>query len=174
MSSNAKEDFEKCWGKFITQLKGRLMTVSKNQKLSYNIAKLQLTDIAANWDSEYEETGRWLRQYCKENPEKGQLVREVLLEHMCFIEIQPKKDYSEVMNYVIPVAGALAGFGISTLAHARTVVRAISTVAPTVLLYPSAKAVGTTLHQNSKTELLDEYIFQLDKYHQCVISILSE
>ncbi len=174
MSGNAKEDFEKYWGKFITQLKGRLMAVSKNQKLSYHIAKLQLTDIAANWDSEYEESGRWLIQYCNENPEKGQLVREVLLEQMCFSEIQPKKDYSEVMNYAIPVAGAIAGFGISKLAHAKTVVRAVSTIAPTVLLYPSAKAVGTTLNQNSKAELLDEYILQLEKYHQGVISIIDE
>ena len=173
MSIEAKADFERNWTKFITRLKGQIITKSEKQELTYPLLKLLLSDAALSWDAKDEENGRWLMNYAASEPVKGQTIRGILTEDMQFTELQPKKVYSESLNYVVPVAGAAVGLGISSLLGANTLVKAISTIAPAAVLYPSAKAIGDNLNKKGRSLLLEEYIAQLEKYRISVISVIE-
>lgn len=168
-----KEIFEKHWEKFITRLKGKMIKQSEKQKLTYPMVKLLLSDTVLDWGSEYDEIGRWLMDYSKRNPEQGGRIRNVLMDDMNFTEIAQQKDYSEVINYAVPLAGAIAGFGVSSLWHAGTVVKAVSTLAPAAILYPSTKALGTAFKDNSRNAMINGYMEQLGKYKMNVLSILE-
>jgi len=131
-----------------------------------------LRDARLSWESDYDENGRWLKKYKEENTEKGKMIYDILLEDMIFTEINSAKGNNEVMNYIIPVVGAVAGFGISSLLHANAIVKAVSTIAPAVLLYATTKSVGMNRKDNSTKQMIDAYIAQLDKYKVSIISII--
>lgn len=174
MSIEDKSSFEKNWTAFITRLKGQIISRSQKHEMGYQQLRLLLSDAALSWVSGEEACGRWLMTYSRSNPAKGESIRDILTKDMQFTELPPpKKAYNETLNYVIPVAGAAAGFGISSMFKATTLIKAISTIAPAAVLYPSAKSLGDNLNKNSKSLQLEEYIDQLEKYKLSVISVLE-
>lgn len=172
MNGTYRDSFEKQWEKFLTSLKGKILKESSKQQLTYPLLNLLLRDARLCWESDYDENGRWLKKYKEENPEKGELIYNILLEDMVFTEIKPAKGNSEIMNYALPVVGAVAGFGISSLLHANAIIKAVSTIAPAALLYTTTKSVGTNKKDNSTKQLIDAYIAQLDKFKVSIISII--
>lgn len=173
MSIEDRANFEKNWAKFITRLKGQVMAKTEKQELSYPLLKLLLSDAVIGWETKDEENGRWLMNYTAEEPTKGQTIHRILTEDMQFDELQSKKVYHESLNYVVPIVGAVAGLGISTLLGAGVLGKTLSTVVPAAVLYPSSKAIGDNLNKTSSSHLLEEYIAQLEKYKLSVISVIE-
>lgn len=167
-------DFEKYWDKFTTKLRGMLMNQSQKQTLTYSIASIILSDAAVSWSLSYDECGIWLIKYTEGNPEKGELISQVLTGDMKFKEIPPKKDIPESANIITPLVGAILGGGIAHILDANVFVQIASAIVPAALLYPAIKSVGNMVTENNKDGIIDEYMAQLEKYKKSVIVILSE
>lgn len=173
MNTTEKEKFESLWSDFIALVKGKLITTSSNQKLTTPLANLILADAAASWGSEYEINGKWLSKLKETEPEKAELVREILLNDIKFNEIDTKSELPEYYNYVIPAVGACAGLAISMYLGWSKIIQAVSTVLPAVLLYPAVNTYRSRIGAANAENYIENYIQQLDKYKNSVISILS-
>lgn len=167
------ENFERLWDNFIVKLKGKLLNVSMQKELTFSYVKLILDNEIYAWDSDYDEEGRWLKQYMNENPREGQLIKEILLDDMSFTEIEPPKK-ADSLTYIVPVVGAAAGLGLSSIFNANLIVKAISTVAPAAILFPTTKTVLNYFSSYNSQTLIDNYIGQLDKYKNSIISIIQQ
>lgn len=168
-----RENFERLWDSFIAKLKGQMINKSKQNTLSYSYVKLLLENQVYSWNSEYEEAGRWLMSYTEEYPRSGERIRDILLNDMSFTEIKPAKK-SSVLNYAIPIVGAAAGLGISSVFNAGIIVKIISTVVPGVVLYPVTKSFSGYMNEYQDQRMIDEYIGQLNKYKISIISVLDD
>lgn len=166
------ELFEKYWERFMARLRGKIMHHAQRQNLTYSLMKLILKDASDSWNSDLEENGRWLMQYCGQNPQEGALVRRILLEDMEFAEISVNKANWEVLAHAVPVAGAASGFGISSALGATPIMKAFFTIAPALLLYPAARGFSGGIKDRSTEEYIDRYLLQLDKYKKSVVSVL--
>lgn len=173
MMSTDQQTFEGLWEKFIVRLKGRMLRQSEKQPLDGPVVKLLLMDAALSWDSEQDECGRWLHSYAQDHPEKGKLLRDILVEDMHFTELAPQKELPEALTYVLPLAGAAVGLGAATYFQAGWLVKAAATVGPGVLLYPAVKAVGDSGREKNRRDAIGEYLDQLDKYKQSALSVLD-
>lgn len=173
MSTNT-ENFERLWDKFFVGLKGRIMKKAKNQELTYPLMKLILSDAKSDWETEYEECGRWLIGYMQENPAKGRIVREILTDNMSFKEVHKKPDSLGVAGVLAPLAGAALGFGVSSLFGAGIVVKIVSAVVPAGLSFGAVKAIEPKMKEKSLSDLIDGYLSQLEKYKNSVLSVLSD
>lgn len=168
-----KDNFERLWKDFISRLKGQILSQSKQKTLTYSYIKLLLENEVYSWDSDYEECGRWLKTYINENPRSGEMIRDILLNDMTFTEITPAKK-SDILNYVVPAIGAIAGLGISSILNAGIIVKIVSTVVPGAVLYPATKSVSSYINDYNNQKLIDDYIGQLDKYRLSIISVIDE
>lgn len=174
MSFSDIERFQKYWARFTTQLKGMLITQAKNETLSCSVLNLLLADSIEFWDSHHAEGGRWLEQLENENPQKGSLVREVLVNDMKFEDASETVSGNDLIKYVLPVGSALAGFAISHFAGASRAVQALCTVAPAAIAYPVANNMFQTARDQKKKAIIQGYMDQLDKYRLAVESILQD
>ena len=128
------ELFEQYWNKFITRLRGKLISQSAEKELTFPVAKLILLDSAGDWATELDEGGRWLiRELTAQDRNAAEKVRQVL-ESMSFVEPEVSGNLPEVMDYAVPVVGAAVGAGIAVLADAGTIAKVASTVVPAVAL----------------------------------------
>lgn len=168
-----KENFERLWDKFYVALKGRIMKKAKNQELTYPLMKLILTDAKSDWETEYEECGRWLRKYMEENPAKGRIVCDILTD-MTFREVEKKPDSLGMAGLVAPLAGAALGFGISSLFGAGIVIKIVSAVVPAGLIFGTTKVIEPKMKDRSMQGLVEGYLSQLEKYKNSVLSVLSD
>lgn len=166
--------FEKYWNKFTTQFRGTLLSESKNQSITYSTASILLSDAAMCWGLSYDECGRWLCNYIRSNPEKGELVLHILTKDMQFTELPPKKGLSSAAKVIVPVAGAVVGGGIAHFLGANLLVQAISAVVPAALLVPATASIASMIADNNKSVVIEEYMAQLEKYKQGVITVLSD
>lgn len=173
MNTTEKEKFEFLWTDFIALVKGKLINAAAKQKLSTPLANLILSDAASSWNSEYEINGKWLSNLKGVDTKKAELVSEILLNDMCFTEIDTKGELPNYYNYVIPAVGACAGCAISMYLGYGKLVQAVSTVIPAVLLYPAVTTFRNRMTETNKNKCIESYIAQLEKYKNSVISVLS-
>lgn len=174
MNNTDKERFEQCWNKFITRLRGQMLNTMAKQKLTYPMMKLMLADEVEFWDSRQQEGGRWLDQYEAEYPEKGALIRSILVKDISFKEESGNAPQGDSLKYILPVGGAAAGFLISHFMGANTIVQAVSTVVPAVAAYPIAVSVTGSNKADADKRMLQLYLDQLEKYRLSVESILLD
>lgn len=167
------ECFEENWQKFITRLHGQIIIEARKQKLSFSMLKLILADHIGFWDIRQEEGGRWLDEYEAKNPEKGAMVRKILVKDMKFSDEFIKNENTDIVKYAVPVAGAVAGFAISNILGATKIVKAAATVAPAVMSYPLVNNISSSMQKQATKEMIGFYIGQLEKYKKSVESILE-
>ncbi|MGN0245837.1 MAG: hypothetical protein ACI4DK_07715 [Lachnospiraceae bacterium] len=173
MCTTEKEKFESLWADFIALVKGKLINTVAKQKLSTPLANLILSDAASSWNSEYEINGKWLSNLKNVNSKKAELVGEILLDDMRFTEIDTQGELPTYYNYVIPAVGACFGCAISMYLEYSKLVQAASTIIPAVLLYPAVTTFRKRMNETNKDKCIEDYIAQLDKYKNSVISVLS-
>lgn len=173
MNTTEKEKFESLWANFIALIKGKLISTVAKQRLSTPLANLVLSDAVSSWNSEYEINGKWLSNLREVNPKKAELVGEILLNDMRFIEIDTKGELPTYYNYVIPAMGACAGCAISMYLGYGKLVQAASTIIPAVLLFPAVTTFRNRMNEVNKDKCIEDYIAQLEKYKKSIISILS-
>lgn len=69
--------------------------------------------------------------------------------------------------------GACTGCAISMYLDYGKLVQAASTIIPAVLLYPAVTAFRNRMNETNKDKCIEDYIAQLEKYKNSVISVLS-
>lgn len=173
MNTTEKEKFESLWADFIALVKGKLISTAAKQKLSTPLANLILSDAASSWNSEYEINGKWLSNFKGVDSKRAELVGDILLNDMRFTEIETKGELPTYYNYVIPAVGAFAGCAISMYLGYGKLVQAASTIIPAVLLYPAVTTFRNRMNEINKDKCVEDYIAQLEKYKNSVISVLS-
>ncbi len=166
--------FERYWNNFSNRLRGSLMNEAKQQELTYNVASVLLSDAIMAWSLSYDECGAWLLRLKSENPQKGELVSQILQSDIKFTKIEPKKDLHPSVKTIAPVCGAALGFGISHALGAGVWTQIIATLAPAAVIYPATKSAEDVIRENNKSAVVDEYMAQLDKYKQSVILVLND
>lgn len=173
MNTTEKEKFESLWADFITLFKGKLIEVSNKQTLSASLARLILADAASTWSSDYEINGRWLQKFTQEEPRKAELIREIIEKDMTLQEIDKKSELPMYCDIILPFATAGIGFAVSYYLGYGKLAQACSALIPGALMYPAIKKFRNTQIKNNKQNAIDQYISQLDKYYNSIISILS-
>lgn len=173
MNTTEKEKFESLWTDFIALVKGKLISTAAKQKLSTPLANLILSDAASSWNSDYEINGRWLSGLKRVDSKKAELVGEILLNDMRFTGMNTKRELPNYYNYIIPTVGACTGCAISMYLDYGKLVQAASTIIPAVLLYPAVTAFRNRMNETNKDKCIEDYIAQLEKYKNSVISVLS-
>ena len=173
MNITEKEKFESLWTDFIDLVKGKLISTAAKQKLSAPLANLILSDAASSWNSEYEINGKWLTNLKGVDSKKAEIVGEILLNDMCFTEVDTKEELPTYYNYVIPAVGACAGCAISMYLGYGKLVQAASTIIPAVLLYPAVTTFRNRMNETNIDKCIEDYIAQLEKYKNSVTSVLS-
>lgn len=167
------EIFDSLWKKAVTVLNGKLIRKSKQQKLTYPVARMFLSDFVMTWTDRTNEQGKWLEELSLRDPEKGRAVRNVLTDGIAFRQIPTPKDHGPIASLVLPVAGAAAGYGISSFLGAHTLIRAVSTVLPAAALYPAVKYIADAALESKKDDVINGYLSQLEPYRTEIKDILS-
>lgn len=173
MNNTDKERFESLWEDFLTLVKGKLISTSNNQSLSTPLANLILKEAVSSWNSDYEINGKWMSDFKSREPQKADLVCDILLNDMKFGEIEVTKELPHYYNYLVPTVGAIAGLGISYFSGASKIIQAVSTIVPAVLLYPAVKMYGKRKNETNKKTNIDAFMQQLEKYKNSILPILS-
>ena len=91
-------DFERCWKKFTNTLGGALIEESEKQNLTYSAASIILSNASMAWSLSYDECGRWLSSYKKENPEKGELAA---ISFVAFVVKTRLYSFSPILIFVL-------------------------------------------------------------------------
>ena len=105
--------FRSDWNTFADLLRGQLIQRSKTGALSLASANLILSGAASFWESTHTAGGRWLAAYEHRFPEKGGLIRDILLSDMKFTREETAGPDLSPLRYVLPIGAAAAGFLIS-------------------------------------------------------------
>lgn len=172
MENTEREKFESLWKDFLTLVKGKLISTAQKQSLSTPLANLILTDAAGSWDDEYSLYGRWLHQFSIDAPEKSSLIREIVRD-MKFSEIEKKIILPSYCDYIIPGAGAIAGYVVSHCLSFGKLAQAATILIPAILLYPAVKMFRNNQEEIYKDKAINSYISQLEKYKNSILSVLS-
>lgn len=164
--------FQELWDDFVSSFKGLLITESQKQEISFAIAKLSLIEVVSTWSSEYTVNGRWLRKLIQEEPEKGKLVQEILTKDISLTEIKLEQSRSNGLKYIIPLGAGAIGCGIAYMTKLATIGTACATLIPIAVAYPLTTAYLLNRKDIEKERIINNYVSQLNKYKESVISIL--
>jgi len=164
--------FQELWDDFVSSFKGRLITESSKQELSFAIAKLSLAEVVSTWSSEYTINGRWLYKLIQEEPEKGKLVKEILTRDISLMEVKSAYSNSDRIKYIIPLGAGAIGYGVAHLAELATLGTACATLIPMAVAYPLATTHLSNKKNQQKESVINSYVNQLNKYKEAVISAL--
>lgn len=173
MENTEREKFESLWEDFLTLVKGKLISTAQKQTLSTPLANLILTDAAGSWSDNYSVYGRWLQQLSADAPEKSSLIKEILVSDMKFSEIEKKNSLPSYCDYLIPGAGAVAGYVVSHCLSFGKIAQAATILVPAILLYPAVKMFRNNQEEIYKDKDINSYISQLEKFKNSVLSVLS-
>ncbi len=173
MTLNNRENFLKCWDKFSKNLRGKILNQTDKQNFSFHVLKLILAEAVTVWENKYDECGRWLIDYSKENPEKGELIKQILLRDMKFTEVTVKKSNSRNAALLASVGVAAAGFGISHFLNAGTAATVAATVLPAIAAYPTVTATTNAVNGKKESNTLDAYMNQLEKFRLSILNVID-
>lgn len=171
---NHIEKFEQLWKSFTATVNGKLITYSKNTKLSGNIARLILTESSNAWSSEYDACGRWLMTLSKEQPEKAKAIEQLLTRDITFTDVVSKGEWPLYLNIALSAVGAGVGWAISYELYATKAVQWLSALGSAAITY----LVSQNISKMSKIKALDSsvqgYMQQLTAYHDKVVALLQQ
>ena len=171
-NTEAKESFEKNWEEFLTKLKGQMLR-QKDNNLTLDLLSSVLKEVLASWRSEYDILGRWLIDYTKQNEQKGKEISVVIFEDMKFEEVKIADNSNKKMLDILPWAAAAVGFGASYFLKASQVIQAVATILPPAVLIPLTNNVKNEYAIQKKRNQINDYLTQLDKYKNTIISIIE-
>lgn len=164
--------FQELWKDFIDSFKGNLITESRNQEITFAIAKMALREAVSTWTSEYTINGRWLYKLLKSEPAKGELVKEILTKDIRLSEVGGAGSKSDSMKYFIPLAAGAIGYGIAHLAKFATVGTACATLVPMAVAYPVTVKYLSDRKDKYTESMINAYVGQLNKYRESIMSAL--
>ena len=92
---------------------------------------------------------------------------------MKFEEVKIPEHSNKKMLEILPWAAAAVGFGASYFLKASQVIQAVSTILPPALLIPLTNNVKNEFAIQKKRNQINEYLTQLNKYKNTIISIIE-
>ena len=164
--------FQELWDDFISSFKGNLIIESKKQDISFPLVKLTLTEAISTWLSEYTINGRWLYKLTQDDPEKGKLVKEIIIKDISLVEIKSNGPDSSSAKYLAPIGAGALGYGAAKLLGLATVGTACATVIPMIVAYPVAAQYISGKKDANQEQMINGYVNQLEKYKKSIISVL--
>ena len=164
--------FQELWSDFISSFKGRLITESNKQELSIGLVKIILSDAVSTWSSEYTINGRWLYKLMQEDPERGELVKEILTKDISITEVKSESSNYDSLKYIIPVGFGAIGYGVARIAGIATFGTVCATLIPMAVVYPLTIISFSNKRKIVNEEMINAYIKQLEKYKESIISVL--
>ena len=170
---NKTESFELLWKSFLTLLRGKLIVASKSRELSVSAANQILMESAGMWRSDYDAAGRWLINLEKSNPQVGKLVRDIVYTDMKFTQIDVKQSNSRIVDYAVTAGAGAVGYGICLWADSSKLVTVLSVIGLGALGYVVSTSVHKVKSQQKDNQIIDEYMNQLAKFHDGIVSILN-
>lgn len=173
MYSSETEKFDANWNDFITKVKAQIYKRSQGKLPSFPVLQTILDDCKMDWIAEDTKYGRWLLDYSREHPEKGNLIKQILAEDMQFAKRSEKQGVSNTVMIAAPLVGAVAGFSISHMFHAPFLAQAVFTVVPAALAPQVVKSVDAKIGRTNVASETDAYMEQLQKYYLSVKSVLE-
>lgn len=169
-----QETFLRHWNNFLSELRGKLLTVSGTQELSLPLANSVLSELCGYWFSSCDAKGVWLTEYCNTHITEGHCVRNILSDDLKFGAKEEMTVMSNGTKYLLSVAGAAIGFGLSSYFGASGVIRIISTAAPALAAIPVLNAYQEKQKIISQKKMIDGYISQLKKFETSICSIIND
>lgn len=174
------EEFRECWGKYQARLKGGMLGLKAAMPPSF----ATLADIYEArqdfWKDRFEDGGGWLERYHSENPQKGELVKTILLKDMHvepFTVHAPKIGLSRTIRITCGVgAGYLVNhFYPMSAKIIPTSVAPIATIAVCGIMgYCLGLPLDSSIADTARRRTIDEFLNQLEKYRLAVETILAD
>lgn len=164
--------FQELWDDFVSSFKGKLLTESAGQGISFVAAKLSLSDAVLTWTSEYTINGRWLYNLIKEEPEKGKLVKEIITKDISITEVKSECSNSDKMKYMIPLGAGVVGYGVAYSIGLATIGTVCATLLPMIVAYPVTATHLSNRRAKEEEKIINDYVNQLNKYKEAVMSAL--
>ena len=166
--------FRSDWNTFADLLRGQLIQRSKTGALSLASANLILSGAASFWESTHTAGGRWLAAYEHRFPEKGGLIRDILLSDMKFTREETAGPDLSPLQYVLPIGAAAAGFLISRGLGASPAVQTAAALLPAAAAFPAVGSILSSTTAVRQKDCIQCYMQQLDRYRMSVESILAD
>lgn len=166
------QQFEKLWGDFIASFKGRLLAQSEKQEISFPLAKLILQETVLCWSSDFTTNSKWLNELLKDQPQKGRLVKEILINDLKLSEVTAEKRNPNLTKIAVPFGSALAGFALAKILKWGLIGTAGLTLIPAAVSLPIVNSYLQEMKHISSEEIINKYVSQLDKYKASIISVL--
>lgn len=168
-----KNEFNQCWDRFKVNVKAKLMERSEDSPLTLAGANLALKDAVSGWLDEFDILGSMLVKVKREQPDTGKEIERILRYELIFQEESREKSLSDLAAYAVPIAGAVAGGGISMIRKASFLVKVASIVLPAAVLTPVMKQVKQSKDEELDKKLIDQYVRQLEGYRERIVKLLS-
>lgn len=183
---SAKEEFLSNWTKFIAKLKGRLLGMSKNDELAFQVISEILDNEREFWLSHYEEGGRWIERFSEQDAAMGDVIRNIMANDLQFNgSITPKSNIG--MHRILRIAiGAVVGFLLIRLSPDSWVLKSkellkfrdlipyCSAGICGIVFYLLGQSFDVSLLDKCRYKLIDSYLNQLEKYRLSVESLLEK
>ena len=167
-----KNEFEQLWKDFTDSYKGALILQSKKQTLSFPLAKLLLEEELLSWTEDYGLKATWLKRLTQERPEKGLMVKDILMNEVKLTEIPATDTNASLWRIGGPVAVGAIGYGAAKLLGAQMLASACAAVIPALMTVPVVDSQLKSRKQKQVNETIEAYSTQLDKYGKSIVSTL--
>lgn len=182
---NAKDEFLSNWEKFTAKLKGRILAMSTQKELTFQVLSETIDYERDFWTSRYEEGGRWIERFSKQNPEKGDIVRSILTHDLHFSgRVNPTSNIGMIRILRILI-GIVVGFLLIKLSPDSWIMKSeafqnfqrlmpyVSAGCGGIVFYFMGLQFDTSLSTKCRRELIEAYMRQLDKFKLSVEMVFS-
>jgi hypothetical protein len=167
-----KSEFNQCWDRFKVNVKAKLMNRSEEAPLTVAGANLALKDAVTGWLDEFDILGSLLVKVKRDQPDTAKEIERILRFELVFKEESREKSITDLAAYAVPIAGAVAGGGISMIRKANFLVKVASIVLPAAVLTPVMKQVKQNKEQEIDKKLINQYVLQLEGFKEKILKLL--
>ncbi len=172
MIKDYKNEFNQYWDRFKVNVKAKLMSRSEEAPLTVAGANLALKDAVSGWLDEFDILGSLLVKIKHDQPDTAEEIERILRFELVFQEEYRDKSLAELAAYAVPIAGAVAGGGISIVRKAGFFVKVASVVLPAAVLTPVMKQVKQNKEQEIDKKLVEQYVHQLEGFKEKILKLL--
>lgn len=169
-----RELFLQNWSNFLSELRGKLLTTARAQDLSLPLANLILSELACYWFSSSDVKGAWLNKYCNTHINEGECISNILTNDLKFETKEEIAIMSNSTKYLLSIAGAAIGFGLSSYFDVSKTIKIIVTLAPMLATFPVINTYQEKQKIRNQKKLIDNYICQLKKIETSICSIIKD
>jgi hypothetical protein len=172
--NNEITDFEMIWNRFETSIKGKLLEKMQTQSITISHANILLKNVSANWFDMYDISGKWLIEYTKENPEKGNKINNILKNELKFSREAKWRIMPKYLKAIILLCGAIAGYILAILTKQNTIrMKLLIIILPLGVLYYLITNYEKQISENSKKIIINNYVKQLNEFKNNINKILN-